>query len=83
MLFDAPDDVSGDGDADVIGGDDPDFIGGDDDIDDDVVDGYISRPQISHLDVLQPLGEDQLLVDCHSQQLEIHIVVYHDENGKM
>ena len=57
------------------GGDD------DDDIDDDVDDGYICRPQISHLDVLQPLGEDQLLVDCHSQQLQIHIVVYHDENG--
>ena len=53
----------------------------DDDIDNDVDDGYISRAQISHLNVLQPLGEHQLLVDCHSQQLEIKIVVFDNKIG--
>ena len=29
----------------------------------------VGRPDVGHLDVLQPLGEDQLLVDGHPQQL--------------
>ena len=39
-------------------------------VEDDDDDGYICRPQVGHLDILQPLCEHQLLVDCHSQKLE-------------
>ena len=63
----ADDDDVGDG----SGEHDKEVDGGDDDVGDKNdhafgVAGYVCWPQVGHLNVLQSLGEHQLLVDCHS-----------------
>ena len=60
----------GDG-GDGSGEHDKEVDGGDDDVGDKndhafSVAGYVCWPQVGHLNVLQSLGEHQLLVDCHS-----------------